>query len=164
MTMKLGTQTGSMINHLMSNNDTKPEVGKGCTLLHWTDREAWEVIEVRKNDKEVVIQKYNPKRIDNNGMSDAQEYEYSELTDAKKTLVYKWGSWKERSETIVFEENILQKYRGGQKLFDEYEKRGGKYINNVINTLIPGMTKKKVSYNKVSVLWGVKREYYDYSF
>lgn len=29
--------------------------------------------------------------------------------------------------------------------------------------LIPGKTKKVYSYDKISILWGVRREYYDYS-
>lgn len=38
--MKLGTQTGSTTNYLMSGvkGQPAPEIGMGVTLLHWTDR------------------------------------------------------------------------------------------------------------------------------
>lgn len=39
MTMKLGTQTGSLINHIMSTAKARtPEIGEGATILAWTDR------------------------------------------------------------------------------------------------------------------------------
>ena len=41
--MKLGTQTGSVVNHLQSRGvigEPRPVVGLGCTLLSWTDRNA----------------------------------------------------------------------------------------------------------------------------
>lgn len=41
--MKLGTQTGSLINHLCSRatiGQPVPEVGMGATMLLWTDRHA----------------------------------------------------------------------------------------------------------------------------
>ncbi len=48
--MKLGTQTGSMTNHLMSNvKSMEPMVGMGATVLMWTDRHACTIIEVNIN-------------------------------------------------------------------------------------------------------------------
>lgn len=41
--MKLGTQTGSVINHLHSRaviGQPDPKPGMGCTILKWSDRDA----------------------------------------------------------------------------------------------------------------------------
>lgn len=41
--MKLGSQTGSVTNHIISRaviGQPEPVVGMGCTLLGWTDRHA----------------------------------------------------------------------------------------------------------------------------
>lgn len=81
--MKLGTQTNSLVNHLYSRaviGQPDPQVGMGATLLGWTDRYPGTVIEVFKIGKAVAIKvqadKY--KRIDKNGMSESQEYEYTQ--------------------------------------------------------------------------------------
>jgi len=40
-TMKLGVDTISFINHLYSRTANAPEVGKGATVLSWSDREEY---------------------------------------------------------------------------------------------------------------------------
>jgi len=42
---KIGV-AGGFINQMMGNNSSIPVVGKGCTILHYSDRSAYEVIEV----------------------------------------------------------------------------------------------------------------------
>lgn len=45
--MKLGTETGSLINHLMANTAVRDiKVGTHATLLSWSDRSPGTVIEV----------------------------------------------------------------------------------------------------------------------
>lgn len=79
--MKLGTQTGSLFNHLMSNTSVKEIIPgeTGATLLSWTDRRAATVVEVFKKGvyDYIVVQRDIATRVDKNGMSDAQSYEYS---------------------------------------------------------------------------------------
>lgn len=82
--MRLGTETGSLVNHLMSGQKaTLPEVGEAATLLSYSDRSPGTVIETFKSGKFdfIVVQEDNYKRIDNNGMSEDQEYEYSRNPD-----------------------------------------------------------------------------------
>lgn len=75
-TMKLGTQTGSIINHIYSASaGAVPEVGAGATILSWTDRYAGTIIEVR-SPTDFTVQEDRAIRTDNRGMSEAQEYEY----------------------------------------------------------------------------------------
>jgi len=82
MTMKLGSGTGSVINHLysrMTKGQPEPKVGDGATILGWTDRHPATVIEVTatKQGWVVAVQEDHAKRTDSNGMSEMQEYEYT---------------------------------------------------------------------------------------
>ena len=74
--MNLGTETGSLVNHLMSIGSPIPEVGMAATILSWSDRDAGTVIEVSKSGKTVKVQADKATRIDKNGVSEDQEYEY----------------------------------------------------------------------------------------
>jgi len=165
--MKLGSETGSFFNHLMSNNNSIPEVGKGATILYWTDREAYEVIEVSNDGKECKIQRYNAKRVDKLGMSDSQEYEYKELTNEVRDLIFRNGSWHFNMNEIVFTKEFLStcitKYSVVLNLTKEQREdiyQGEAFPQKVV----PGITRMKKVYPKVNILFGVKKEYYDYSF
>lgn len=81
--MKLGTQTGSLVNHIYSRTaNPTPAVGMGATTCMWSDRHAVTIVEVTK--KYIVTQADNSKRIDSNGMSESQDYEYTPNPDAYK--------------------------------------------------------------------------------
>lgn len=81
--MKLGTETGSLINHIMSRTgNITPEVGMGCTILGWTDRHPGTIVEVSKNGKRIGVQGDIAVRTDNNGMSENQTYEFQRNPDA----------------------------------------------------------------------------------
>ena len=68
--------TGSLVNNIMNEAPTIiPEIGMGATRLGWSDRNAFTVIDVL-SPKEIRVQRDLAKRIDNNGMSDCQTWEY----------------------------------------------------------------------------------------
>ena len=96
--MRLYSETGSLMNHMMSNSSRQPKVGEGATVLGWTDRKAYEVISVSKDGKEVVLQRYSPRRADDRGMTDAQEYIYDTLIESYLTLRFRYGRWYEKYE------------------------------------------------------------------
>ena len=86
--MKLGTQTGSLINHLTSRGQqSKPEVGMGATILMWTDRHAATI--VRVTPSQVHAQRDNSKRLDTNGMSESQQYEFTPDPEASVEIYRK---------------------------------------------------------------------------
>jgi hypothetical protein len=154
--MKLGTETGSLFNHLMGSSKSEPEVGKGATVLYWTDRSAYQVIWVSDDKKSCKIQRCKAKRIDSNGMSESQDYDYSELEENSiETLVFKWGSWRTCVKVVNY---------------SDYEKLTKDEIELCQDSdclklkLIPGLTKETNVYNKINILFGVQREYHDYSF
>ena len=79
--------TGSFYNNLYSNSkQIKPEVGMGATELMWTDRNAYTIIQVL-NDKTIVVQRDDVKRIGPKLMSDSQEYSYTPNTNNNTYVV-----------------------------------------------------------------------------
>lgn len=78
--LKLGTQTGSVVNHLHSRTtNPTPEIGMGATISYWTDREAGTVVLIEGSI--VVIRGVRAVRTDGLGMTDAQSYRYEEMLD-----------------------------------------------------------------------------------
>lgn len=157
-----GHTTGSLTNYLMGNNATLPQVGKGCTLLSWTDRHAYEVMSVSEDGKRVVIQQYKPERIDSNGFSEDQHYKYEVLNGFDEVIVWKWGAWRKELKSIQFTEEYAKTI--GPSFWGSDE-QAALYPNNQTHPiLISGKTEIKTTYEKVNILWGTKEEYYDYSF
>jgi hypothetical protein len=81
--MKLGTQTGSVINHLYAagtKGQPEPVVGMGATILHWTDRSAGTIVAV-ETDKQgryvVKVQGDHWKIISGTEQNGSAAYEYS---------------------------------------------------------------------------------------
>ena len=104
--LKLGTQTGSLINHLLSGADNpRPEVGIGATILKWTDREAGTVTEVIKNKAgkavEVVVQE-DEAEPEFKGMTDSQSYTYKLDPNGRKSrfTLRRNGAWVAKGDSI----------------------------------------------------------------
>ncbi len=77
MSLKLGKETASIWNYLMSGTVGAPEpkAGMGATILMWTDRHAATIVKVTPT--QVHVQRDVATRIDKNGMSEMQEYSYA---------------------------------------------------------------------------------------
>ena len=158
------SQTGSFFNYLMGNNESIPVVGQGGTKLMYSDRKAFEVLEVSKCGKKVLCEYYNAKRTDDYGMSDCQSYEYKELSGHQFTLEYRHGSWKVKYQKIEFIETHWDIYNKlGSVEYDKYISQF-QDENGCNNVIVEGVTKLVTSYGKIDVIFGVKREYYDFSF
>ena len=94
---------GSFINQY-AGSDVKPEVGVGGTVMYWSDREPVTVIEVSPSGKTVKVQADSYTRVDTNGMSDAQRYEYERNPNGTvMTFRYsaKWKAFKSGSTKLV---------------------------------------------------------------
>lgn len=163
-----GKTTGSLFNHLMGNNATLPEVGKGATILHWTDRSAYEVVEVSENRMECIIQRYNPERVDGLGMSDSQSYKYEKLAEEKMHLVWRQGAWRVKSSEIVFTKEFIAAHPEHEWSLDKAlteEQRSEIYQGQAYpQKVVAGITREKKVFHKVNVIFGTKQEHYDYSF
>jgi len=98
--MKLGTETGSLINHILSRavvGQPEPAVGMGATILAWTDRYAATItfVTTDRGRKILWVKRDKAKRIDSNGLSESQEYlfESNPLAPAHVYQQQKDGGW-----------------------------------------------------------------------
>lgn len=169
---------GGFINQMMGNNSTVPVLGEGATILHYSDRSAYEVIFVSNDSTKCTIRKMNAKFI---GQSYGDErYEYSSDTEGS-TIDLEWndkkGSWGEvyyTTEVIKSLANRLEKQYGWgwmdylpngltqDDLLDKKKRDENNYYNSF--KFIEGVTKQYKNFNKVSVIFGVCEEYRDPSF
>lgn len=96
--MRIGTETASLVNHMYSRmvvGEPAPYVGMPATLLSWTDRNPATVIEVNNAKRYIVVQDDDYRRIDSNGMSESQEYEYTPNPEGSTRIFRKdkKGQW-----------------------------------------------------------------------
>lgn len=80
--MKLGTQTGSVINHLHSRaviGQPEPVVGMGATVLLWSDRSACTITNVQqvRGKTIVTVQKDYATVVAGSSHDGSAEYRYS---------------------------------------------------------------------------------------
>ena len=76
MSLRIGSETGSGVNALMSASATAPVVGEGATILAWSDRYPGTVIAVSKSGKTATVREDRAIRTDGGGMTEAQEYRF----------------------------------------------------------------------------------------
>jgi heme-degrading monooxygenase HmoA len=146
-TIKLGKQTGSFMNFMMGNNRSLPEVGKGATLLHWTDRTACQVIEVSADKRRAVIEEF-------------ANYKAEELSGYRNEIVWRNNAWRKVISRVVFEsDEAYEKWRAQPE-----SERNKLYDEDACMRVIEGLTKVKYEYPKVNIIWGVIDPYYDPSF
>lgn len=81
--MTAGTETGSLINHVLSgaNGGVTPTIGMGATVLCWSDRHAGTVVKVTRCT--LVVQEDTATRTDTNGRSEVQAYDYARNPDGR---------------------------------------------------------------------------------
>lgn len=96
--MKLGSETGSLVNHLMStSSNDEPTVGTPATLLSWSDRAAATVTDVFvKNGRTIVEVTYDLSTVVRGSSVDGSaEYRYER--DPSGSVRYfrreKTGEW-----------------------------------------------------------------------
>lgn len=140
---------GSLNNRIAERSiQPRPVVGMGVTECCYSDREPWEIIEV-KDEKHITIREMGYERTDKNGMSDCQEYRYFSKPDgAVKHLVLRNGRWRDRIEEPVLEEDPNGEFF---RLFDDkrYRKTGTRVTNKL------GCNGWKI---------GIAERYYDFTF
>lgn len=104
---------GSLNNLLYSKVKAPiPEVGMGATMLSWTDRHPYTIIEVSKSGKRIKVQSDSWERTDKNGLSEHQEYKY--ISDPNGSIeelsLRKDGSWRVVGGTQSFLIGKREKY------------------------------------------------------
>ena len=162
---KIGV-AGSFFNQLMSNNASLPEVGKGATQLHYTDRTCYEVIEVSKDHKTVKLEildaKADPTK--ENGMG--HQNWILEPTGQFITVVWRHNAWRIQNKIVRFTKEFEAKattFALAKSLTEEQQKAVyGDHIHPM--NVVPGITEEAYTYEKINILFGKKDYYYDWSF
>lgn len=126
----------------------------------YSDRHAYTVRNIYADGTKVLIQRCKAVRTDGFGMSDSQSYDYSQHEDQYMTLTWFRGAWRNIVETKVFLDSFL-KGRNAYELSED--ERFGLWDEYGRLQLIPGRTRIAKSYMKVSILFGSRREYYDFT-
>jgi hypothetical protein len=173
-TRKVGV-AGGFFNQLMGNNSSVPVVGKGATILMYSDRDAYQVTWVSDCGTKCHI---NPAIMKYTGTGYGDErYEYQGYReDCYQEIVWHKGAWCQVENHIKYEpkfERMMNekfhdkgKYWFGSNADDEAKAMG---INNLFNedcrlNLVAGITKMIKRYHKVSILFGSIDKYRDPSF
>ena len=147
---------GSLNNRLEENKyyngtNNNLEVGTLATVYYYSDRHAYEVVEV-KDQKHIKIRQLEAKRIDNNGMSDSQHYEYS--SNEKNSIIElentKYG-WKQVTRYNLDLYNKIKSILGYVL-----------WTNDIVEKVMQGKEVKRT--NKISISFGIADEHFDYSF
>ena len=161
---------GSLQNRLEEGKQFVDEikVGTGITEYSWSDRHPYEVIEVI-DQKHIIIRALDYRRIDDNGMSDAQSYEYiSNENNIKYELVLRNNVWYKvrtitresllkRAEQLVAENS----FRTIESAYN-YLKAMANLTDKQHQSIEQGKAVKK--YDKMNISVGYADRYYDYSF
>lgn len=155
---------GSFTNYLMGNNSSTPEVGKGATLLSYSDRYPAEVLEVSADGKRCVIREMSHRAKNSEDNMGHQDWDIFPNPDAPtETLVYRNGAWRKVIEQIVYDNNWDASFSNHIERWEE-EKRIGLRDEEFNLRLMKGITKIKRSYDKVNILFGRVEYHYDWEF
>lgn len=167
-------EKGSLVNQIASNSKTKlPTLNEGATVYLWTDRHAYKVIEVSKDQKSCKIQRFDPERVDDLGMSDCQSYKYEKLTEEILQLKFLWNQWKVVGSRVDFTKKFIKESEESGELFPPTylrKKYGKEMVEKVYDSsavpvnVVDGITRRRRSYNSISIQFGVLDEHYDFSF
>lgn len=134
---------GSLENRLLEGNILEVKIGMGVTEMYYTDREPYTIVSI-PDKKHIIVRECNAKRIDNNGMSEDQEYEYSEQEKEKYDLSDEFAL----IMTTERRKRDIQKYNLGR--------------NEKLLTLTKKGYKEMGSCNGWYI--GKRMKYYDFSF
>jgi hypothetical protein len=156
-------------NHYFNGTKGNLTVGTLCTIYDWSDRHAYEVIEV-EDQEHITIRQLKAIRTDNYGMSDAQDYRYESNPNAHPMkIALRNGQWREvNTFTKEGYENACNRNLENFKTFESAEAYVKyHYMMHItekqFERMMAGKTIRKYG-PKVNISFGVADEYYDYSF
>lgn len=165
-TQKLSRNVGSFFNYLMSNNQSIPQVGKGATQMHYTDRTCYEVIEVSKDLKRVKLEYLETSAVKGIDLPTGHQAWELNPTGHYIEVVYRHNAWRKKVKVVQFTDEFMKKHSyHSYANFLTAEQREAVYGNEVYpQNVVEGITEEVTEYLKINILFGVKDYYYDWSF
>lgn len=90
---------GSLLNRLAERaKQVDPVVGMQCTITRYTDRDPGEVVKISPSGKTIEVREMRAIRLDDNGMSECQEYRYESNPEGKlHTFRLTKKGWRDKS-------------------------------------------------------------------
>ena len=164
---------GGFFNQIMGNNITVPVVGEGATILHYSDRSAYEVISVDEDSASCVIRAMDCKYV-GSGIGD-EKYEYSSNPDGITSTV----TWSDKKQCWGQVSKSIEIIKSLQKrLFNEHGYEWTKFLpvpyDELVDggwlgvhtryKLVKGVTKEYTNFYPISIIFGVMEKYRDPSF
>jgi hypothetical protein len=175
-TRKVGV-SGGFINQMMGNNSTTPVVGKGATILSYSDRHAYEVIEVSNDGNSCVIREMDATFV-GSGYGD-ERYTYKSNPE-NHTKNLEWNSKKQKWGEVYFTTEIIKSLakaydkKYGWGWYDILMEEKGLTYDDIVDgerdgcdtklQVIDGLTKQYKNFNPISIIFGVMEKYQDPSF
>ncbi len=160
---------GRLNNRLEENKMYCDEikVGTGATIYLYSDRHAYEVTKVI-NQQHVFIRKMNAKRIDKNGLSNYQEYEFTSNLESPEIELIK------RTNGLWFRVDEFSKEKW-LKMAKEHRVSDNENVEYNYYKMMSGLTFKqleKIEQNKIvkryskfgNISFGIMQQHFDYSF
>lgn len=150
---------GNLMNRLAENKMFGEEivVGMGMTEYHYSDREAYEVIEV-KDQKHVVVRRYDHKAV---GEAMSNQWELVSNEDNPCIEMAKRGKyWYAVVRASVEDLEAMERSQDERLKFDYMMFLG----RNEFDIDVIRKKGSQVRYHRMNVSFGVADYYYDYSF
>jgi hypothetical protein len=147
-TLKLGTQTASLQNHMLSTmtGTPEPKVGMKVTELCWTDRKVYTITKV--DGKNVTLK--------------------SDLYGNSYDIVKYRENWCWISYDVIFLPEFLKSLDefDFKAMHEAYVNGGGTYTENgmFIKDAVDGVTRIKKTYHKMNLVFGINDPHFDMSF
>jgi len=172
-TRKVGV-AGGFINQMYGNNATTPEVGNGATILGYSDRHPYEVLEVSEDGNKAVIRALDAKLI-GEYFTDSQKYNFKSNPNNTKINI-EWNDKKQCWGIVGYEVRVIKSLQN--KLYKEYYFDWYKHLPNNVKfedlyidfdnsddmKIIKGITKEYKVFSKISIIFGTAEKYDDPHF
>jgi hypothetical protein len=155
--------SGSFINWIESHNQTLPEVGKGATQYHWSDRTAYFVNEVSNDYKRVTIERAKPIYAEGTCIytSEAYPIDYARTGDTMD-IVFRYGGWHIESIDMRLKKNIYKMLEAAIR--NETYAQLCEILKTPDGKWKPHVVEPKKTYSKINIGFGVMNAYYDPTF